>query len=241
MLGWYRLKFRETLMIKILLILIIALNLTVTGCTSISQARKTDTEDFSRLQEELSELERAKSQLEERLKNEILQNQVKVEMLERGLVITFVAEVLFDSGKDQLRPASLETLEKISSVLKTTVKDLSIGIEGHTDNIPIKHSGWKSNWELSAARALSVLHYLIDSQAIKPQRLSATGYGEYHPIISNDAPESRKKNRRVEIVILPKISKAKLVPPEKIVIQKNFETQTGSPLPVSETSDENLK
>jgi chemotaxis protein MotB len=99
-------------------------------------------------------------------------------------------------------------LDKVAAVLTTTVSDLNIGIEGHTDNVPIKYSGWKSNWELSTARALSVLHYLEDSKNIDPKRLSATGYGEFQPVTVNDTPEGRQKNRRVEIVILPKVLKA---------------------------------
>lgn len=181
-----------------------------TGCTIIFQkGRTSDVEKITKLKSELSELERAKAELQERLRNEIGDKQVKVQMEDRGLVITFVAEVLFDSGKDKLRLEALEKLNKVSGVLNTTVKDLSIGIEGHTDNIPIKYSSWKSNWELSTARAVSVLHYLIDKQGLSPQRLSATGYGEYRPVASNDTPEGRQENRRVEIVILPKTTKAK--------------------------------
>ena len=80
-----------------------------------------------------------------------------------------------------------------------------MGIEGHTDNQPIKRSGWKSNWELSTARALSVLHYLGDKSVAEP-RLAAIGYGEYKPaLLPMTIPkQGRQKNRRVEIVILPK-------------------------------------
>jgi len=106
-----------------------------------------------------------------------------------------------------LRSESFEKLDKVASVLNTTVRDLNVGIEGHTDNVPIKHSGWKSNWELSAARAMSVLHYLINEHAMDPGRLSATGFGEFHPVESNETAEGRQKNRRVEIVILPKVEK----------------------------------
>ncbi|TBR17796.1 hypothetical protein EPO66_02065, partial [bacterium] len=87
--------------------------------------------------------------------------------------------------------------------------DLKVGIEGYTDNEPIKHSKWRSNWELSTSRALSVLHYLIEDKGILPERLSAIGYGEYHPVASNDTKESRKLNRRVEIVIMPRVTKVK--------------------------------
>lgn len=183
---------------------------TLSGCTVIFQkGRRSDIEKISQLKGELSELERAKAELEDRLKKEIGDKEVKVEMLERGLVITFVSEVLFDSGKAKLRADSLEKLNKVADVLKTTVRDLNVGIEGHTDNVPIKYSGWKSNWELSSARAMSVVHHLIDSEGVEPHRLAATGYGEYHPVASNDAKEGRQKNRRVEIVILPNATKEK--------------------------------
>jgi chemotaxis protein MotB len=88
-------------------------------------------------------------------------------------------------------------------VIQEKVADRDIGIEGHTDNEPIKHSGWKSNWELSTARATSVLHFLEEG-GVNPRQMVASGYGEYRPMVSNDDPSSRQKNRRVEIVILPK-------------------------------------
>jgi chemotaxis protein MotB len=179
----------------------------LSGCTVIFQkGRRTDIEKISKLKNDLSELERAKQELEKRLQDEINNKQVKVEMQDKGLVITFVAEVLFDSGKAKLRQDSLSKLSKVANVLNTTVADLNVGIEGHTDNEPIKKSGWKSNWELSTARALSVLHYLSE-QSVNEPRLSAIGYGEYRPVASNDAKAGRQKNRRVEIVILPKVEK----------------------------------
>lgn len=183
----------------------------LTGCSVIFQSgRRQDVEKIANLQDEnqrllneKAELERAKAELENRLRGEISDNQVKVEMGDRGLVITFVAEVLFDSGKAKLREQALETLSKVAGVLNTTVKDLNIGIEGHTDNVPIQKSNWKSNWELSTARALSVLHYLEEDHGLDPARLAATGYGEYRPVADNGSAEGRQKNRRVEIVIIP--------------------------------------
>ncbi|MFA5316279.1 MAG: OmpA family protein [Dehalococcoidales bacterium] len=155
-------------------------------------------------EQENSELQAAKAELEKRLKGE---KGVSVGMDERGLVVTFVAEVLFDSGLAKIRPSANEVLSKVTNVLNDQVADRNIAIEGHTDNEPIKKSGWKSNWELSTARATSVLHYL-EENGTAPTRLQATGYGEHHPIASNDTKEGRQKNRRVEIVILPKMSKA---------------------------------
>ena len=187
---------------NISLVLVLALGLS--GCTVILQkGRRTDIEKISKLKNDMSELERAKSELEKRLQDEINNKQVKVEMQDKGLVITFVSEVLFDSGKAKLRHDSYPKLDKVADVLNTTVADLNVGVEGHTDNQPIKRSGWKSNWELSTARALSVLHYLSDKSVSEP-RLAAIGYGEYKPVASNDTKEGRQSNRRVEIVILPK-------------------------------------
>lgn len=197
------------------IILLTLVTFGLTGCSVIFQSgRRQDIEKIANLQDEnerlaneKSELERAKAELENRLRGEINSDQVKVEMGDRGLVITFLAEVLFDSGKAKLKDASLETLSKVAGILNTTVRDLNIGIEGHTDNVPITKSNWKSNWELSTARALSVLHYMAEDQGLDPNRLAATGYGEYRPVADNETSAGRQKNRRVEIVIIPKTIK----------------------------------
>jgi len=189
-------------------VLILMISLPINGCTFIFQkGRRVDVEKITKLKRELTDIQRAKKELEDRLKNEIKNNEVKVEMMAKGLVITFVAEVLFDSGKDKLRKESFQRLSKVANVLNTTVKDLNVGVEGHTDSDPIKRSGWKSNWELSTARALSVVHYLIDEQQVAPNHLSASGYGEYQPVATNDNKVGKQKNRRVEIVIFPKTEK----------------------------------
>ena len=97
----------------------------------------------------------------------------------------------------------MPTLQKVTEILNRDVVGSPIAIEGHTDNDPIKHSGWRSNWELSAARALAVLHNFTDQGQVDPKRVSALAYGEFHPLLSNDTPPGRQQNRRVEIVILP--------------------------------------
>jgi len=188
----------------------ICLVISFSGCTFIFQkGRRTDVEKIEQLSKQLDEFEQTKQLLEERLKQEIADKQVRLERAEKGLVITFVADVLFDSGKAAIKSELLPTLDKVARILNENVPQNDIGIEGHTDNEPIKYSGWKSNWELSTARALSVLHYLVDDKGISPLRVSAIGYGEYRPVASNDSKEGRQLNRRVEIVILPKVSKVK--------------------------------
>lgn len=153
---------------------------------------------------ERKQLEETLALLEKRLQKEIQDKQVRVEMAERGLVITFLTEILFDSGKAEIRAEGQEVLNKVVGVLREKHIDQNIGVEGHTDNEPIRYSGWKSNWELSTARATSVLHFLAEQGNLSPKSLSATGFGEFHPVESNESPEGRQKNRRVEVVILPK-------------------------------------
>lgn len=189
---------------------IIFLSLALAGCTFILQkGRRSDAQKIEQLSRELDELNQTKRLLEDRLSQEIKDKQVKLQMMDKGLVITFLADVLFDSGKAVIKSETYTALDKVARVLKENVPNLNVGIEGHTDNEPIKYSGWKSNWELSTARALSVLHYLVDDEGINPERVSAIGYGEYHPVASNSSDEGRHLNRRVEIVIIPKVSKVK--------------------------------
>lgn len=195
---------------------ILVLTVILSGCAiGIYKGRPSDIKRIEDLKAEVErlkllrdqerrELEAAKAELERRLRGE---KGVTVGLEERGLVVTFVAEVLFDSGKAKIRPEAYSVLDKVARVINEKVADRNIAIEGHTDNEPIKYSGWKSNWELSTARATSVLHYMED-KGTAPNRLQATGYGEYRPVASNDTPEGRQKNRRVEIIILPKMSKA---------------------------------
>ncbi len=196
--------------IKGLIVFLLAavFGVSLAGCTFIVQTgRRSDAQKIEQLSQELDELSQTKGLLEDRLSKEIQDKQVSLKMMEKGLVIDFVADVLFDSGKAKIKPEAYSILDKVARILKENVPDLNVGIEGHTDNIAITRSNWKSNWELSTARALSVLHYMENKEGISPERLSAIGYGEYHPVASNDTAAGRKNNRRVEIVILPKVDK----------------------------------
>lgn len=189
----------------------------------MSQAQAAHTRDVERLMSEkekaskkireVDEFAEAQRQLAESLKKELGQARATLERTSRGLVLTFLDEIFFDSGKAEVKPEGQQTLEKVATVLNDTVPDSPVAVEGHTDNEPIRYSGWKSNWELSAARALAVVHYFTGEQGVSPERLRAVGFGEFHPVASNDTPESMRQNRRVEVVILPKaITKEKSAP-----------------------------
>jgi len=119
---------------------------------------------------------------------------------ERGVVIRVADKYFFESGSAGLKENSREVLDKIAATLLKNPN--MIRIEGHTDNIPIQNETFPSNWELSASRAINVVKYFIDNHNIKPERISAIGYAENKPLASNDTPDGRAKNRRVDIVLL---------------------------------------
>lgn len=119
---------------------------------------------------------------------------------ERGLVVRIQETLLFESGSAVITAQAREILEKISTVLSTAPNQ--IRVEGHTDNLPIHTAQFPSNWELSVIRSTNVVQILQRGGLLTPDRLSATGYGEYRPISSNDIDAGRGKNRRIDLIIL---------------------------------------
>jgi chemotaxis protein MotB len=119
-----------------------------------------------------------------------------------GLVISLREAGFFDSGSATPHPGTLPILRQIATALGQTPYDLRI--EGHTDNIPIHNPEFDSNWELSSARATRLARIFLSTGAIVPNRISAAGYAEYHPVAPNDTAAGRAENRRVDLVILPR-------------------------------------
>ncbi|WP_329610035.1 flagellar motor protein MotS [Microaerobacter geothermalis] len=132
------------------------------------------------------------------LKENQLQGVITATREEKGVVLVLQEQVLFHSGEATILPEAKPFLNKVTYLLKNIPN--TVKVEGHTDNVPISTYRFPSNWELSTARASSVIRYFTE-QGIDPQRLVAVGYGEYQPIAPNDTPEGRQKNRRVVIVI----------------------------------------
>jgi chemotaxis protein MotB len=119
------------------------------------------------------------------------------------LRIRFADRVLFDLAQADLKEEGQKLLAVLGTVLKRHLSSSSqIQIEGHTDDAPIKTARFASNWELSSARATSVVRFLQDSAAIVAPQLSATGYAEYHPVDARDTPEAKARNRRIEMLIV---------------------------------------
>jgi chemotaxis protein MotB len=125
---------------------------------------------------------------------------VEVGASREGIVISLAGNLLFDSGKSDLKPQGLVLLDSVAERLKTMTNE--IRIEGHTDNVPIATPLYPSNWELSSARAITVGRYLSENDGISPTRLAAAGYGEFRPVAPNDTRDGRARNRRVDLVIL---------------------------------------
>ncbi|MEC4681999.1 MAG: flagellar motor protein MotB [Nitrospirota bacterium] len=121
------------------------------------------------------------------------------------LVLTMLGQVLFESGEAQLTPLGLDIMKQVGEVL-ATLPNKNIQVEGHTDNNPIYgrlQQQYPTNWELSTARATTVLRYLIEQTGMNPKDFAATGYAEMRPAVPNDSDEGRAQNRRVEIVLYP--------------------------------------
>lgn len=140
------------------------------------------------------------SELQQALQREIGMHTVALHRESEGLVISLREFGFFDSGSAALRPSALPAVDRIASIL--AVRTCRLRIEGHTDNVPIHTAHMASNWELSTARSTELVRLLITRHRFSPERLSAAGYAEYHPITSNDTGEGRAQNRRVDVVIL---------------------------------------
>lgn len=141
-----------------------------------------------------------RSQVETELNEAVKAGQVEINRDRRGLVISIPETGAFPVGSADLSPALQQVMQRLSQAVERLPN--AIRIEGHTDDVPIHTPRFASNWELSAARAISVVNVLMARGTVPPDRLSVAGYGEYRPRVSNTTPGGRSRNRRVDIVIL---------------------------------------
>ncbi|HAH25415.1 MAG TPA: flagellar motor protein MotB [Prolixibacteraceae bacterium] len=144
--------------------------------------------------------------------NQIVQNallgfkadELSVEMKNGKVYVSMTDKLLFKSGSAAVEDKGKQAIRKLSEVLNKN-GDIDIAIEGHTDNVPIKTSLYKDNWDLSVARATTIVRMLNEEYKVDPKRLTASGKGEYFPVASNEDNDGRAKNRRTEIVLSPKL------------------------------------
>jgi chemotaxis protein MotB len=172
------------------------------------------------------DLERIERELQGKLANQIAQHVIAMHIGREGLVISLREAGFYDSGSAMPHTTSMTSLDSIASSLESVPYD--IRIEGHTDNVPIHTAQFDSNWELSTSRATHLAEIFIERHQFHPQRLSASGYAEFHPVASNATPEGRGQNRRVDIIVLPRIS-----PPAEIDLQAaDLPSKPAAPKPV---------
>lgn len=158
-----------------------------------------------------------KHQLEEALGDEIRNHEIEMRVTPEGLVVSLREVGFFNSGDATLLVDGQNTLTRIATILNE--KGFHIRVEGHTDNVPIHTTRFRSNWELSTARATEVVSILIEKHGFDPSQVSAAGYSEYRPIASNDTEEGRKSNRRVDIVVVARATPAAAEPPQAAIGQ----------------------
>jgi chemotaxis protein MotB len=171
-----------------------------------NQIKSNSTEQAKLLDEknrEISNMNTAHSNLIAAMQQELAAGDMTIKQLGNELQIEFLDKIFFDEGSDAIKNSGKISLDKVAEVLKT-IKDKQIRVEGYTDNVPIKPTyRWKfpSNWELSTARATTIVRYL-QSRGVNPSLMKATGYGEYNPIASNDTEAGRAQNRRIAILLV---------------------------------------
>jgi len=140
------------------------------------------------------------AELEKALAPEIKRHVVDIKPKKEGLVVSLREMGFYESGSSTMRASSVEAVDRLAKVIIPRTENLRI--EGHTDNIPIHNSHFPSNWELSTARATELVRMFIVRYRVEPNRLSAAGFAEYHPVDGNGIPEGRARNRLIDIVIL---------------------------------------
>lgn len=173
------------------------------GCAASKKLRKENLALTQRLQElewEQDRLERTKLSLEGSLQGTGATASIK----DGKIAVMLPSSIFFNSGQASLKKKAKSSLSKVCDAVKNNFPNETIRIEGHTDNDPIRKTKnlYASNWELSAMRAASVLHFLVGQCSLDPERLYIAGFGEYQPITSNKTKKGKKQNRRVEIIIL---------------------------------------
>jgi chemotaxis protein MotB len=153
--------------------------------------------------EDKEELHAVQEKIDTYIAQKHLNGKLQTSLTDEGLAITILNDILFDSGSAEVRPKDRKLAKEISQLLVMN-PPRNIIISGHTDNVPIHNAQFASNWELSVMRAVNFMKILLENPELDPRWFSAKGYGEFKPVAPNNTPEGRMKNRRVEILILPK-------------------------------------
>jgi chemotaxis protein MotB len=171
----------------------------------LEEAEKRIEELSSSDEEKVNEIKGTYDALIEELKNEIEEGKIEITTLQEQLTVNVLDQVLFDSGSAEIKPEGIEVLDRVGKILKE-LDEKTIVVEGHTDNVPISPTlkrKYPTNWELSTARATTVVRYLQEKVGIDPSMLKAAGLSEYRPVADNSTDEGKSRNRRIEIILNP--------------------------------------
>lgn len=153
-------------------------------------------------EQDMQELRQLKRNMDSYITRNKLNLSLKTTLTERGLMLTILDNALFESGKADVKKEAVDLAKEISKLL-ISKPPREIMVSGHTDNEPISNSEFSSNWDLSSQRAVNFMEILIKNKQLQPEKFSAVGNGEFHPVADNKTKEGKAKNRRVEVLILP--------------------------------------
>jgi len=192
--------------------------------------------ELEQAQKRMEELKKAQAQAEERaaqFRKLVTQfkaltdaGKLQVEIRENRMIVRLGDKILFDPGKTDLKPEGKEALAQVTTVLRD-LPNRNFQVAGHTDNVPIKSKRFRSNWDLSTARAVEVLNFMVGA-GMESKRVSAAGYADTSPVAPNDSPDNMAKNRRIEITLVPNLDD---LPPIDDALKEGKET--GSPAPAA--------
>lgn len=178
---------------------------------SLSAVSKITIEDQAKRLKDFQDIIQSQTDIMLKLKNSIADalmsyktDELYIYIKDGSVYVSLEENLLYKSGSDIVDPKGKEALKTLAQVLKST-EDIQVLIEGHTDNVPIKTTKFKDNWDLSTARANSIVRILTIEYGFDAERITASGKGQFHPVKSNDTPEGRAANRRTEVILSPNL------------------------------------
>ncbi|UNK18571.1 flagellar motor protein MotB [Paenibacillus sp. N3/727] len=172
---------------------------------SIPTPKSDDKKREKLMKQEQEDLEKLKKQLDSYIKNNGLSTELNTKLNNSQLMITIRDNALFAPGEAVVKPEASKLAKEMSNMLQQ-FPDFDIIVSGHTDDVPMNTSKYPSNWDLSSDRAMQFMKILLENPSLDPKRFMSVGYGEYHPIATNETVEGKSKNRRVEVSIIRKYS-----------------------------------
>lgn len=182
-------------------------NLTLEQKNLIKQFRKLELKQLRDL-DRMDRVSEMGNEIQQFIESNNLSGFLKLKVKTWEISIIPQTHLLFTPGETKLNRKGMELIDMLEKFI--TEQNVRIRVEGHTDNVPIRSARYASNWELSVERANSIMRYILESFKIDPTRVEAIGYGDTRPVVSNDTPENRAKNRRVELQILREPPKTKV-------------------------------